>query len=425
MSGRYNPARGPASGNGLSANSPYNNQPSVAGVVRVQHRPDPNAGEQSEASQHTEQHLISHIQYLETQLAMKCRFIQGYLRGWFWPFQTSEASLDVELVGINPNTHEVVSKDFKVQSQAELHDLRQALKEKNEECDRIREYWQAAIGELSDIKSSKQVFMVDDAEMISKWNQLHYRIKNFAKTYLSNFVAPIWLTQKQAALLESVNPLYQEFLSAEGRAHLLFQSLIWMYVTERILSKPTKVWGEPISAAFDMLLRVSRESTEDYHSWRAETGGIVQKARGVHNKIELQLKDRLYSIIMQFVSKEAVSDEEHEKIIRLSAGRIIDQAIEIAVIFNQSRCVYRLKRVLHRERFSTKTMEFDEGCDAPQVDLMIFPGLLKIGNSRGEDYDQRLVLVKSRVCTLKQDANEDGEENEDDTDQGDGNGNEK
>ncbi|KAI0191983.1 hypothetical protein EV127DRAFT_492122 [Xylaria flabelliformis] len=423
MSGYYDPTRGPTSGNGLSASSPDTNQPSVAGVVRTHQQPDPNAREHPEARRHTEQHLLSHIQYLEMQLAMKCRFIQDYLLKWFWPFQTSEASLDLELVGINTNTHEVVSKDFQVQSQAELRDLRQALKEKSEECDRVRERWQAAIGELSDTKSSKQVFMVDDADMISKWNQLDYRIKNLAKTYLNNLVSPKRLTQKQAALLESVTPLYQEFLSAEGRVHLLFQSLVWMHTTERILLNPAKVWGENISAVFGILRGVCRDSTDDYHSWRAETGNIIQKARGIHNETELCFKDRLHSVVTQFVPKKILSNEEHKEIIRRSVERIVDQAIEIAVIFNRSRCYYRIGRVIHRERFNPVQMEYDEGCNAPQVDLMISPKLIKVGNSKGEDYDKRLLLVKSRVCTLKRDVRDTDEDGkEDDTND---NGNEK
>ncbi|TRX92408.1 hypothetical protein FHL15_006794 [Xylaria flabelliformis] len=435
MSGYYDPTRGPTSGNGLPASSPYMNQPSVAGVVRTHQQPNPNAGEQPEAIRHTQQHLLSYIQHLEMQLAMKCRFIQDYLREWFWPFQTFEASRNLELVGINTDTHEVVSKDFKVQSQAELRDLRQALKEKNEECDRIRERWQAAIGELSDLKSSQQVFMVDDAEMISQWAQLHYSIKKLTTTYLYSHISLKRLTQEQAALLKSVNPMYQEFLSAKGQVHLFFQSLLWMYLTELIFLKPTMVWGSKLSAACDTLLEVRQskfpiatlfillllnvvtESKNDYHSWRAHTGSIIQDARGIDRQTVRHLKNRIHSTIVQFIVEETSSNEEHKQIIHRSVEQIVDKAIEIAVIFNRSRCAYRVRGVLHRERFSPRTMEYDEECDAPQVDLMIFPGLLKYGNSRGEDYDQRLVLVKSRVCTLKQDSEDDG------TDEKNGSGN--
>lgn len=278
--------------------------------------------------------------------------------------------------------------------------------------------------------------MVDDAEMVSKWNQLQYAIKNFARTYLYNPISPKCLTQKQGALLESVSPLCKEFLSTEGQVHLLFQSLVWMYITERILMNPTKIWGKTFSGAFDTLLKIRHsklhpntyvpillniliDSKEDYHSWRAQTGGIIQNARGTSNTMARDLKREMYSIIAQFIPKNALADKRHGDIIHRSVERIVDKAIEIAVIFNQSRCLYRLRRVVHRERFSPTAMEYGEECDAPQVDLMISPGLLKFGNSKGEDYDQRLVLVKSHVCTLKRDTEE---EEDGDTDESDGEG---
>ncbi|KAI0553201.1 hypothetical protein F4679DRAFT_532316 [Xylaria curta] len=240
-----------------------------------------------------------------------------------------------------------------------------------------------------------------------------------------------------------MNPMYQEFLNTKGQTHLFFQSFVWICLTGWILRDPTFLWGPKLSVAFDTLLEVRQskslivtlfatillnntaESKEDLHSWRARTGEIIQDARGIDSQTECDLKNDIYFSIVQFIPKGTLSNEKHKEIIHRSIERIIDKAIKIAVIFNQSRCVYRLREVLPRERFSRRTMEYDEECDAPQVDLMISPGLLKFGNSRGEDYDQRLVLVKSRVCTLKQNTDKDGEEDEDGTGESDGNGDEE
>ncbi|KAI8952992.1 hypothetical protein F4801DRAFT_576974 [Xylaria longipes] len=426
MSGHYNPTSGPATGGDSSARPLYNNQSRAIGVVSIHQHPGPSHGEQSGATQHMEQPPLTHNQHLEMLLQRQYRFIQDHLRRWFWPPQAPGVNSNVQPVSIDSNAQVIVPRDFVAQahrSGLELRDLKKALDEKAAECDRIREHWQAAIGELSDLKSSKQIFMVDDAEMVSKWNQLQYGIKNLARTYLHDPISPKRLAQKQRALLKSVSPLYQEYLSAKGQVHLLFQSLLWMQITESILLKPTNVWGDNLSVAFDILLKVGQKSKEDYHSWRAQTGGIIQDARGTDNQTERQLKSMIYSTIAPFILKETLSDERHGTIIHRSIERIVDKAIDIAVIFNQSRCVYRLRRVIHRERFSPRTMEFDEECNAPQVDLMISPGLLKYGNSKGEDYDQRLVLAKSHVCILKQDAEEETEETESDTDESDGEGN--
>ncbi|KAI0442707.1 hypothetical protein F4803DRAFT_575272 [Xylaria telfairii] len=453
MSGHHDPTNVPATGSNRSIDPLYNDPSRAVEDIRIRQQPSPNGGEQPGIARHMEHHPLTRIQYLEMRLGGHYRYIRDYFQRFIWPLPATEVNSDRELLAIDPNTMEIVHKGFIAEAHRnhkELGDLRQvmnknmeecanfrqALKEKIEECDEIRGHWQSAIGELSDLKSSKQVFMVDDAEMISKWNQVQYSIKNLAMIYLRTPISPKHLTQEQEALLRPVSPLYQEFLSTKGQAHLLFQSLVWMHVTEEILWNPTRVWGEPVSGAFRTLLNVGpgklhrnsyrtyflniiTESKKDYHTWRAETGGIIQNTRGISNSRTNNLKAGMEWVVVQFISKETLADKRHRDIIRRSVVRIIDKAIEIAVIFNQSRCFYDLRRVVHREPFSPTSMEYNEECDASHVDLMISPGLVKFGNSKGEHYDQRLVLVKSHVCTLKQDTEE---EEDGDTDGSDGEG---
>ncbi|KAF2965472.1 hypothetical protein GQX73_g8076 [Xylaria multiplex] len=321
------------------------------------------------------------------------------IQRWYWPWGRPQINPNYIFIDINPNTQEVVPKDFIEQAfrnDAKLRKIEEALKEKVQECDEIKEHWQAAVGELNDLKSSKQKFVVDDAEMTAKWKSLQYAIKNLARTYFCNLIPLDQLSHNKASFLRGGSPLYQQILSTEGQVHLLFQSLIWKYITEGILRNPTIVWGENLSAAFTTLLKVGWNSAEDYHAWRAQTGEMIQCMKGVHDRQRRQLKRELRKI-SQFMPEDKLSNEKYAMIFRHSVEEIIDKAIELAIIFNQSWSAYEVEVVSYGKEFDSTMMEYGEECNAPRVDLMVSPALIKFGNSRGKNYDQWLVLAKSHV----------------------------
>ncbi|KAJ2991946.1 hypothetical protein NUW58_g2337 [Xylaria curta] len=407
MSDRYNPAIASTTGNDGSPCPLHNDQPRIIGIVPVHRRPERDGGEHTEGGQYTEQPIerpyFTHVRWFEMQFTRSYQFIQGSLK-WLWAGRELETDPNRVLVSIDPNVEEVLPKEIIAQANRDYNELRniqQALEEKTEECTKIRDHWQAAVGELSDLKSSKQTFMVDDAEMAAKWSQLQYSIKNFARTYLRNLVNVGLLTQYQTTLIKAVSPVYQQFLETEGEVHLLFQSMLWMLITDEILRDPTVVWGEQFSAAFKMLLQTCPQSEEQYHNWRADTGQMIQNGRGIDNETYRHLQREISNRITQFVPKEKSSDKKHREIILRNISGIIDKAFELAVIFNQSRCKYRVRKVAYRETFRPEMMDHSEERDVPQVGLMVSPVLIKYGNSKGENYDQRLVLAKSYICSLK------------------------
>ncbi|RWA13458.1 hypothetical protein EKO27_g1641 [Xylaria grammica] len=334
---------------------------------------------------------------------------------WKRPQRMHQIDPNHTLAPIDPNTHQVVSNDFVAsehQTRTKLRDIKHALDKKTEECDEIREHLQAVVGELNDLKSSKQNFVVDDAEMTAKWKGLQYSIKNLSRAYLYNLIPLNQLTRDQVKLLESVSPLCQQILSTEGQVHLLFQSLIWTLIALDILQRPTTVWRENLSTAVRTVLEVKWNSMEDRHAWRAQTGQIIQGAEGVYDGQKAYLKRGLRNIISQFIPREQLSNDTRELIFRRSTREIIDKAIELAVIFNQSRCEYSVEMVAHGERFESVLMEYSEECEAPRVDLMVSPALIKCGNSQGEHYDRWLVLAKSHVHSFNQTPQEGKSEDE-------------
>lgn len=258
MPGYQSPADDPTTGDTQSNITVSHNQSETHRIAQVQQQSGLDAGAQPGANQCcTEQLPPGHIHQLEMEVQRQRGVIEHILR-WVWPPYAPGISAEAQFIRGDPRTQEIVPKGFVTQAyqnHAELYKTKQALKQKIEECDKIREHWQTVIGELSDLKSSKQIFMVDDAEMAAKWKQLQYSIKKLARTYLSSVLAPERLTRKHGALLESTSVLYQEFLGAEGRTHLLFQSFMWSYITDRILRNPTTIWGQQVSQAAKTLFK--------------------------------------------------------------------------------------------------------------------------------------------------------------------------
>ncbi|KAI1128369.1 hypothetical protein F5Y10DRAFT_265281 [Nemania abortiva] len=406
MSSCHNPAEGATPRGSRSPVPLSNNQSQNPEIPHGQQQPDTATGMQTGATQYTEQPPLVDLQFVETELRRQQGLIEQFLRHWVWFQQMVGIKREIRPISFDPNTQQIVSNNFVEhanRTHVELANAQQALIKKTEECDNIREHWQAVVGELNDLKSSKQIFMVDDAEMTAKWKHLQYCIKNFARTYLRDFSYPEPLTPEQLQLLESVNPLYQEFLTTEGKVHCFFQSFVWLYIAHRILRNQTIVWGKDVSTAVRALSKACcAHRDEDFHVWRAQTGEMLQKERGIDGKTAEILKKKLYQRLVQFIPGDIMHDAKREEMIRRSLEGIIDKAIELATIFNMSRCVYDCEIVEPGMRFDPEAMEHDEEYDAPLVDLMISPALVKYGNSRGQNYDQYLVLAKSHVCSLMQ-----------------------
>lgn len=262
-----NLADDPTSGDTQSNIYVSHSQPETYRAVQLPQRPGLDTGMQPGFNQcYIEQPPPAHVHQLEMEVQRQRGVIERVLR-LVWPPYAPGINAEAQLIRGDSNTHEVVTKGFVAQAHrnnAKLDEVTQAFNEKIEECDRIREQWQAVVGELSDLKSSKQIFMVDDAEMTAKWKQLQYSIRNLARTYLRSAIAPEQLTQNHRELLKSISSLYREFLRADGRTHLLFQSLMWTYITHRILQNPTMIWGQKVSSAAETLfeLRQSKLCTK-------------------------------------------------------------------------------------------------------------------------------------------------------------------
>ncbi|KAI1355988.1 hypothetical protein F5Y01DRAFT_310173 [Xylaria sp. FL0043] len=441
MSDHQTPTGEPLADDGRSTNltSNHSNRDRVLGA---QSGPFCDAAAQTSSSQPHEQPSPGYTRWLEVLVRQQSNFLQWISRGMLQfpahPVQPGPHPLDpnfeivpkafvaqalqkdAELCRIHESLTKRIEEYEKLRARlqtsarelSELRGIKGALNEQIRESEQIKEHWRAAVAELSDLKSSNPHFMVDDAEMTAKWKKLQYATKNLARSYLCHIINPEQLSDNQKELLELVTPFYGE-LSARGSVHLVFQSLIWMRISERILQNPTRVWGRNVSKAADTIFQFEAKSPEDHQAWIAQTGEIVQNGTGISNTEKQRQRKKLHSMISQFMPEEILSTEKHVAIIDRGIEGIIDKAMDLAVIFNQSRSWYVVGVETDGKSFNSATMEhYDEECDAASYDLMISPALFKFGNSLGKDYDQRLVLAKSSVYSFNQDMQQDEDDEE-------------
>lgn len=321
-------------------------------------------------------------------------------------------------IDFDPKTQEIVSKEFVKQADenyAMLYTMGQALKETAEQCDKIRQRWRAVSRELNDLKTSNQSLVVDDAEITAKWKQLQSEIKNLARTPFRGVTFPEGLTSKHEGVLASVDPPSRHFFETMEQTDILFECLLWDYIAATIFSPPTMVWGEEISEAFDTFKANMDE--KGYRIWRAQTAGLLQvKTSSIGTEAELHMKSGLSSLTADCIPEEVFRNTEHADVIRRSVDGIVGQAIELAVIFNRSRCDYRLEPVADRKCFRPEHREHAGELAAHHFDLMISPALVKYGDAGGGKHDQSRLLAESQLYCLPpvESAPNQGEEGEKD-----------
>ncbi|KAJ2988125.1 hypothetical protein NUW58_g3258 [Xylaria curta] len=280
----------------------------------------------------------------------------------------------------------------------EIKSLQKAVNEKTSAHDSVVSLWQKALQELEEAKSSKKPLAIDDDVMTSKWKQLQYIIKNLSSSYLYGLATGTanCLTPDDLQRYRVLMPMRPE-LFFETYFSYLSQILIWDFITTRILAVPMIVWGQTLADSARNLMETIRYgnsvSKSDFHAFRAQTGEIMHNATNVDRTTCDSLKTELKVQVQAFTSPE-----NNEEVTR-QLNTIIDKAVELAVIFNQSRCFYHL-RVMSRGRkrlFDANTMDKIGNGDSPYVYSVISPIFSKYGNSKGENYGEGIVLAKAAV----------------------------
>ncbi|KAI0858321.1 hypothetical protein F4860DRAFT_527288 [Xylaria cubensis] len=309
-----------------------------------------------------------------------------------------------ELRDFDPRIHRVVFHSFAEraeEAQNKIESLEEKLNKKTNEHDSVMSHWQDAIQELEEIKSSKKSLTVDDDTMTSKWKQLQFVTKNLSTTFLYGLATSSIsaITEKDLKRYRQLMPMSYGSITENEHSYLC-QILIWDFITVKILTIPTIVWGQKVFDSTEKLFAIinscpdrNRVSTSDFHAFRAQTGEIIKAATDVDLEVCDNLKAELRAQLQPFTSPENAQEVSRQ------LDNIIDKAVDLATIFTQSRCHYYIRTMDRRRKrlFDPKTMDNVGGKDGSNVHSIISPMFFKYGNSKGENYDERIMLAKAAV----------------------------
>ncbi|KAI1268070.1 hypothetical protein F5Y18DRAFT_442472 [Xylariaceae sp. FL1019] len=370
----------------------------VLDMDQVQHHPD--------FQRHVQQHLDNQRNALHSQweserskYASNIEELESKIRNMG---ATAMRERDVGYTYGVQDTKDASSRELASQaraSAAEIRDLQQTVNEKNKELDSVKDMWQDAVRDLSSLKTSNKCFAIDDATLVAKWESLQYVIKNFAVSYLSHIKMICPMTSQQEADYTSLTPMYKDLLGSEEYIDVLLQARVWKFLVRRLFGDPDIVWGEDARVKMRSLLGLLSETgkiaDKDWHTFRAQSVSLVRTAVGAHKGTREYLDEAMSKVTQPFVAgsnMEELTADWHD---------IIDKAVELATIFSQSRCHYAFafSRTGEKYTFNDDQMvdiisKLDDGAS---VMVLISPLFKRYGNSKGDDYDQGVVLAKASV----------------------------
>jgi len=122
---------------------------------------------------------------------------------------------------------------------------------KERQCEKLKEQMQNLKKKMHEQKAEKLdclpmlqgTFAAKDNRMLSMWRHLQDTIKNMATLYLNNIIPLSQLSPEDIAIFEEVTAEYETVGTTKGQVHYLFQAIVWKFISDNILSRPTTIWG--------------------------------------------------------------------------------------------------------------------------------------------------------------------------------------
>ena len=130
--------------------------------------------------------------------------------------------------------------------------IEKELDEKREECVYINNSHQEALNEIEQLRSTGQLFStIDDDAVISQWKELKFAISNLTRQRLSRPNKNVPRNYSRKKYFSPVSRHYLYFLGERDYVALVFQGVIWHFLSSHILKRPGKMWGVPLGNAID------------------------------------------------------------------------------------------------------------------------------------------------------------------------------
>ncbi|KAK4154994.1 hypothetical protein C8A00DRAFT_13908, partial [Chaetomidium leptoderma] len=289
--------------------------------------------------------------------------------------------------------------------------------------------------ELDDLKSKAFVkcAKVSDTEVQGKWKTLGFSIRQFV---MSHF--PVALDRQTVQLLAPMEefmwlPEMATTLQTPMVCHIVLESWIWHFLCFRVFDSHSDFWagevGKTLNTQCDQLRGIIASASNSsastvaavaqFHEWRVRSVDFISRL-GISDERSsiMRVADEM-TCFLRFAASSANAYGQISFDMRQEMLGILQKASQLAGIFRTSKAdfqvfITRVKLPLVKPPsfgfpFDPETMEcvkdlrgFPQGDSAPVVDLAVSPGIFKVGNSDGENYDSERVLVKLQaLCNLQ------------------------
>ncbi|ETS04001.1 hypothetical protein M419DRAFT_97158 [Trichoderma reesei RUT C-30] len=253
-------------------------------------------------------------------------------------------------------------------------------------------------------RDSLNYVKVSDSEVSSAWMMLSYNVRDLVSQCLTE--QPSNQVQRLAALVK-----WHRFRFSEDVPSLrtnILRRAIWRTLVSAIFRGYTRIWQGELGQYLTQTLsgndyaflkdprypkiisqtksRVTADLDEDAH---LDQDSLHSKVESLHREL-------------QFFIPESKDREFRDKM-----KRLIEHAVGLHIVMMKSKAIFLVKWIGDNDgtnltTYDPATMDTtlgNGGADAHDfyVKFVEAPGLVKIGNADGEDFDQNMVLCKSRV----------------------------
>ncbi|GAB1319159.1 hypothetical protein MFIFM68171_09369 [Madurella fahalii] len=342
-----------------------------------------------------------------------------------------------------PNNEEVVELRMTVvkyenairQLKNETHQLREKA---TRQAEHIRIQTSRFSRELDELRNNAFLIKaptMSDTEIVAKWKALGFSIRQFISNYvLGSLTLP---KAQQLAQAEPFRwlPKAAKTLQLHFLRHAALESLIWHFLCFQIFDLHSRFWageaGEVLGREYDrirgsivgsgQLWSSEFPTIAQFHHWRALTEHFISLPSTPDQRTlnEHRVAHSMIDILGHIITDQTIDTQSmlHDGL------EIVRNAAELDKIFRTSKAdfhvfITRVKLPLLSPpsfgfRFDPETMKLTENVpfvgryrstnQGMIVDLAISPGILKAGNSAGENYESERVLVKLHaLCNLQE-----------------------
>ncbi|KAI8626326.1 hypothetical protein F5Y19DRAFT_478693 [Xylariaceae sp. FL1651] len=292
-----------------------------------------------------------------------------------------EKRLEKRLEELKRNAHELTSK------QAELDEQQLKL----------------ADGDMERFGAVRQSGSNLDSTLEEQFLKLRRHVESFTIDLCDRTIKPSSIPDLVKLAMHQVSGIPHGTILRSGlHARRFIEGFIWHFLCTSILESPFGIWGE--TAAFgETLTKIQNHPTGTLtrrNYWRAFTGQLLSDM-AAPRRSRLEWHKRVLTDNLRPLVKP-----EHEVGFAQFVGPILDQAVELADSLARSIIYYKVQRQEPgaNEDMSQPMvedwMEIVEKSVAhyEDIDFIVSPALIQLGNSAGERFSKPIVNIKAQVC---------------------------